>query len=249
VARTRAISPPQDRTGRSGLLLVGLAIILIFAVIGVVSAAVFLGSVVAAGSPHSPRVVSTGTTKPSTLQDVRRAQAQATKIVAQARTSGRANARQVTRRARAQATALVVAAKRRAGAIVAGASSAAAAPPAAAAPAPTYVAPSSSAGSGSAGSGSTTSASTSAPNLSGVPASWKVVAYNAVLGTGSGVGTVTVLNRSSGVFSGIVKVAYTRGGAAYASFSGLGPGQSEVLTLTGTPYSGGGYTILLPTVR
>jgi hypothetical protein len=99
------------------------------------------------------------------------------------------------------------------------------------------------------GAGSTSSGTSGTPDLGGVPASWKVVAFNASLGTGSGIGTVTVLNRSSGTFSGTVKIAYARGGAAYASFSGLAPGQSEVLTLSGTPYPGGGYTILLPSVH
>jgi hypothetical protein len=76
-----------------------------------------------------------------------------------------------------------------------------------------------------------------------------VVAYNASFGAGSGVGTVTVVNRAATSFSGTVKIAYARGGAAYASFSGLAPGQTEVLTLTGSPYRGGGYTILLPSVH
>lgn len=251
MATTRPISPPSDKNSRNRLVLVGLAIILVFAVIGVVSAGIFVGSALSSGPKSSPRAVPTGATSPSTLRDIQRAQAQATSIVAQARKSAHARAQSLTRRARAQATAIVVDAKRRAGVVAAQVPTAAAAPPASsAAPAPTYVAPSAGApattsGSTAAGSGS----AAGAPDLSGVPASWKVVAYGASFGSGHGVGTVTVLNRSSGAFSGTVKIAYARGGAAYASFSGLAPGQSAVLTLTGTPYTGGGYTILLPSVH
>jgi hypothetical protein len=245
VATTRPISPPSDRTSRNRLVLVGLAIILVFAVIGVVTAGIFVGSAISSSPKSSPKAVPTGAASSSTLRDIHRAQAQATSIVAQARKSGHAAAQDLTRRARAQATALVVAAKRRAGVVAAQVPTAAAAPPAvSAAPQPTYAAPSTSSGGAVAGS-----TAAGAPDLNEVPAAWKVVAYGATFGSGPGVGSVTVLNRSSGSFSGTVKIAYAKGGAAYASFSGLAPGQSAVLTLTGTPYSGGGYTILLPTVR
>jgi hypothetical protein len=228
-------------------MLIGLAIILVFAVIGVVSAGIFVGSALTSSSKNTPKVIPTSAVAPSTLRDVHRAQAQATRIVAHAQKSGLAAASVLTRRARAQATSLVVAAKRRAGVIAAQVPTAVAVPPAASvAPAPTYVAPST----GTSGStGAPSGSAAGAPNLAGVPAAWKVVAYNPTFGTGSGVGTVTVLNRSAGSFSGTVKIAYARGGAAYASFTGLAPGQSQVLTLTGTPYSGGGYTILLPAVH
>lgn len=250
MATTHPVSPPVDRTGRRRLVLVGLAIILVFAAIGVVSAGIFVGSQFTS-SAASPRKAAHTTPVPASLRDVRRAQAQATRIVAQAQKNARATARGVTARARTQATALVVSAKKRAGAIAAAVPTAAPAP---AAPtignsAPSAAPPSAPAtGVPSTGATGSTSAS-GTPDLSAVPASWKVVAYNASLGTGSGIGTVTVLNRSGGTFSGTVKIAYARGGAAYASFSGLGPGQSEVLALSGTPYPGGGYTILLPSVH
>lgn len=244
---THPVSPPDNRTGRRRLVLVGLAIILVFAVIGVVSAGIFVGSAFTSSAPSHGKGKH-ATPVPASLRDVRRAQAQATRIVAQARKKARVAARGVTTRARAQATALVVSAKKRAGAIAAAAPTAVPAPPVASTGSSAAVPPVSS-GATAPGAGSTSSGTSGTPDLSGVPASWKVVAFNASLGTGSGIGTVTVLNRSSGTFSGTVKIAYARGGAAYASFSGLAPGQSEVLTLSGTPYPGGGYTILLPSVH
>ncbi len=256
MATTHPVSPPDDRTGRRRLVFLGLAIILVFAVIGVVSAGIFLGSALSTSAKSGARGTHT-TPVPSSLQDIRRAQAQATKIVAQARKNAKVAARGVTGRARTQATALVATARSRAGAIAAAVPTAAPPPPAGS-PAGSGVPPSNvpstsgtgAAPGGAASSGAVGSAGVSgAPDLSGVPASWKVVAFNPTLGTGSGLGTVTVLNRSTSTFSGTVKIAYAKGGAAYASFSGLAPGQSEVLALSGTPYPGGGYTILLPTVH
>jgi hypothetical protein len=85
-----------------------------------------------------------------------------------------------------------------------------------------------------------------APNLRGLPASWLVVGYNATFGSGPGsAGSISVLNRSGKVFSGVAVVQYTRGGSASASFSGLAPGQSLLLPLNGRVYAGGGYRILV----
>jgi hypothetical protein len=230
------------------MVLIGLAIILIFAAIGVVSAGAFVGNKLAGGSAQPTATAGQPTTVPSSLQDVRRARAQATRIVAQARRSGKNAASRALTRAHAQATSVVAAARKKASS--APAPVAPASPPVAPAPTSAFPSTGSARSATSPGNGSISSgASPGAPNLSGVPASWKVVAYNATFGTGSGVGTVTVLNRSSGSFSGTVKIAYAKGGAAYASFSGLAPGQSEVLALSGSPYPGGGYTILLPSVH
>lgn len=250
---TRPVSPSNDPTARRRLVLAGLAVIIVFAVIGVVSAGIFLGSALGSTGKTTGGIIHP-TVAVSSLQDVHRAQVQATNIVSQARKSGQTVARDITARARARATALVAAAKKSAGAI--GASSPAPGAPSSPSstatgnssttiPGTTGAAPSSTVVSGTSASGG----AAGTPDLSGVPASWKVVAYNAALGTGSRVGTVSVLNRGSGTFSGTVKIAYNRGGAAYASFSGLGPGHSEVLTLSGSPYPGGGYTILLPAVH
>ena len=94
------------------------------------------------------------------------------------------------------------------------------------------------------------SASPSTPDLSGVPASWRVVAYNATFGSGPGsAGSITVTNRSAKIFSGVAKVVYTNGGTALARFSGLSPGQTLTLPLNGQSYSGGGYRIIVVDVR
>lgn len=247
---THPVSPPDGRTGRRRLVLVGLAIILVFAVIGVVSAGIFVGSAFSSGA-KSPSKGNRPTAVPASLRDIRRAQAQATSIVAQARKSSKVTARGLTAHARAQATALVVAAKKQAGTIAAAAPTTVPVQPSAPAyssGATSSAVPTTSGTGATSGAASGSASSAGAPDLSGAPASWKVVAYNATFG-GAGVGTVTVLNRSGGSFSGTVKIAYAKGGAAYASFSGLAAGQSEVLALSGTPYPGGGYTILLPTVH
>jgi hypothetical protein len=93
------------------------------------------------------------------------------------------------------------------------------------------------AGSTSTGGGSTSTT----PNLSGVPASWLVVAYGATFGSGPGsAGSITVLNRSQKTFSGTARVEYVGHngslGSSSATFSGLAPGQTEVLPLNGAPY-------------
>lgn len=250
---TRPNSAPTRQSGRNRLVLVGLAIIIIFAVIGVVSAGIFVGSAFSSSSKTGSSLHPT--VPPSTLRDVHRAQAQATRIVAQARKSGRAASLRLTKRARAQATALVETARHRAAAIAAAVPTPVPAPPpTSSVPGPAYSGGSNSSTGTTSPGGSTGSAQASgavgAPGPGTVPASWKVVAYNATFSNGgAGVGTVTVLNRSTTTFSGTVKIVYSRGGAAYASFAGLAPGGSEVLPLSGTPYPGGGYRILLPSVR
>jgi hypothetical protein len=84
------------------------------------------------------------------------------------------------------------------------------------------------------------------PNLRGVPSNWLVVGYNATFNPGSGgVGTISVVNRSGKTFRGVAIVKYKTGGSASASFSGLAPGQAEVLTLSGSPYPGGGFQIVM----
>jgi hypothetical protein len=84
------------------------------------------------------------------------------------------------------------------------------------------------------------------PNLSGLPSTWLVVGYNATFNSGSsGVGTISVVNRSGKTFRGVAIVKYKTGGSASASFSGLAPGQAVVLPLSGSTYRGGGYQIVM----
>ena len=51
--------------------------------------------------------------------------------------------------------------------------------------------------------------------------------------------------KSGKTFAGVATVKYKSGGSASASFSGLAPGQSLVLPLSGARYPGGGYQIVM----
>lgn len=237
-----------------------LGLILLFALLGVGSAgAYFAGKLSTGSSAPSHRGRASGSSV--AVADVARAQAQATAIVKAAQDASGTIVKQATRKARRQANVIIATAHRRARAI------------SAAAPAPVTSAPPATGGITTApGSGASTgagiaqqpvvvptavplqtpivsgttpsTASGTTPNLSGVPASWLVVGYNATFGSGPGsAGSISVINRSGKVFSGVATVRYSTGALASASFSGLAPGQSEVLPLNGPAYPGGGYVI------
>lgn len=254
----RPVSPARNRKSRDGLMLVALGIIVLFAVVGVVSAGVFAVSKLTSSS--APRAAhSQRGTGAAGLTDVQRAKAQATAIVRAAQAAGDSIIKTSTTKARKQAAAIIANAKRQA--------KTAQPPPAAAIQQPTAVANvqpviptaipygsaqavgptgGTSTGTGSAAGSGAITAPRSVPNLQGVPASWLVVGYSATFGSGPGpVGGVSVVNRGGKSFSGIVTVKYSRGGSAGSSFVGLAPGQSEVLPLSGTPYRSGGYQILV----
>lgn len=236
MARTtsRPVELPNDRRGRNTLVALGLGIIILFAILGVVSAGIFLGSKVAGGSsPSARRHVGTSASRVA-VQDIARAQAQATRIVRDAQGTGRTVVKRETSKARKQASAIIARARRRAATI---ASSTA---PVAAAPAPTASAPYTQ----PSASGPTTASGSLPANLGTLPASWLVVGYNATFGSGPGsAGSITVTNRGNKRFSGLARVVYARGGQATAAFGGLGPGQTKVLALNGPAYRGGGYSI------
>jgi hypothetical protein len=240
--------------------MVGIGIILLFAIIGVVSAGIFVGGRVNGKSASKPPTPRASTGNPIAAQDLARARAQATQIVQAAQQSSKSLIAKQTSSARKQAAAIVAAARRQAASIAASASSASAAtgPSASTGSTGAYSAAgstSSGAYSGAAGSttpaygstGPTTAAGTppsATVNLSNLPASWLVVAYNARFGAGPGsAGSITVTNRSSRTFSGTAQVRYATGGAASAPFSGIAPGQTIVLPLNGPAYPGGGYNI------
>lgn len=251
MARTpsQTIAPPDDRSTRDALVMVGIGIILLFAALGVVSAGIFLGNKVT-GNSKPGHAASTSTGRVQAMQDVHRAQAQATQIVQAAQTTGKSIVKHSTTRANRQAAAIVAAAKHKASQTSAGTTTGAVA--AAPTAAPSYSYPSTSSGSSSAASGSTSSGgvasgssgSTGSADLSNLPASWLVVGYNATFGSGPGsVGGITVLNRGNKTFHGVARVIYAKGGQATAAFSGLAPGQSAILPLNGPAYPGGGYRI------
>ena len=233
----RRMDDPRGRRAFSGLVIAGIAVVLLFAVLGVVSAGSFVADHVSSSSKPTTKTASPHGT-PVAVQDVTRARAQATIIVKEAQAAGKTIVSSATKKASKQATAIVVAAKRNA----ASQPTAAPAPTAAAAPTTAPVTgPTPNSGGQATGTGSTTPAPV---DLSGVPASWLVVAYNATFGSGPGsAGAISIYNRTSKTFSGVVRVSYARGGSATASYSGLAPGQSEVLALNGPAYPGGGYHI------
>lgn len=246
---------PSGRRRVDGALVVAAGVVLLFAVVGVVSAGLFVANKVSGSTAKATATVKPVGPSALVAQDIHRAQAQATAIVKQAQLAGHSIVAAANTRARRQANAVLAGARRQA------ASYRAAAAPA---PAPTAVSQAGSSTGSAPASASTPGVSqaptgatatlgnvgvTSAagvPNLKGLPSSWLVVGYNATFATGSsGVGTISVLNRSGKTFSGVATVKYRSGGSARAAFSGLAPGQVLVLPLAGTHYTGGGYQIVM----
>lgn len=264
---------PRARKKVNGMAVVAIIAVLLFALIGVVSAGSFLTDKMA-GSNKPVATHGTPGTSPSTTlasENLARAQAQATAIVQKAQLDGHIIVSKETTKAHRQARSILNTAQRKATKIQHQAAAAPVSPPAPVAqsvvtPVPTYPPTNGYTGQpiaqspGLAGNqyigtpapvvsrGTTPSATGSAttPNLSSVPASWLVVGYNASFGSGPGTaGSISVINRSGKFFSGVARVAYTSGGFASAPFSGLAPGQSITLPLNGAAYHGGGYRILL----
>ncbi|MBV9280739.1 MAG: hypothetical protein JOZ41_11700 [Chloroflexi bacterium] len=285
----REDSYQEDRVGRSTVrqadlagrrqtftwpVAAGVAVVLAFAVVGVVSAGSFAADKLS-GSSKSATSTPPARRGPSVaVQDVTRAQAQATAIVNNAQAAGHGIVATATTRANRQAGAIVAAARRQAAAIAAkspasssgSSGTAASAAPPVSPTAPAVVAPYTGTSAQSTFQGGTTPSTTyqgvttvpttpaystttgsgaaTSPSLAGLPASWKVVGYNATFGAGPGsAGSITVTNRSGKKFSGMARVVYAHGGSAVASFSGLAPGQTLVLPLDGAAYRGGGYRI------
>lgn len=253
---------PSGRKRLDAALILAAGVVVLFAVVGVVSAGSYVAGKVSGNSTKATATVKPATTSALVAQDIHRAQAQATAIVRQAQSAGHSIVASANSKARRQANALLAAARRQAASYRA---AAAAAPAPTAVPntsnvgapstgvvAPPVLAPTTISSVGSVGTGGTVAANpgstggAAAPNLSGLPATWLVVGYNATFASGSsGIGTISVLNRSGKTFAGVATVKYKSGGSASASFSGLAPGQSLVLPLAGSPYPGGGYQIVM----
>lgn len=246
----RPAGSQRNRKSRDAAVTALFAVVLAFAVLGLVSAVVFaaghLGTRSAA--PAAPKTHNAGHTTgySQAATDIARAQAQATAVVKAANDASSSIIKMANSRAHRQAAAIIAGAKRQAAAVSPAQSSTgqstaplqssttgttqSTAPLISATPAPTAVL----------ASGSST------PNLSSLPASWLVVGYNATFGSGPGsAGGISVINRSAHTFSGVATVRYHSGQVATASFSGLAPGRSLTLPLNGPVYTGGGYTISL----
>lgn len=283
MARTavRKIEDPPRRKIMDVIIFAGIAITLVFALVGLASAGIFVAGKVSGGSKTHHTAQSTHANTGGS-QQVAAARVQATQIVRAARAAEHSIVASVTRRANRRASSILRSARQAAArtrAAAASAASSAPSPPSASTgSSATTSAPTTSTGSATSGTlgstGTTASSGASSPstttgvspaapatgvqtyatpvapvssapaNLSGLPATWKVVAYNATFGSGPGsAGSITVTNRSTRAFSGTARVAYTGGGSATASFAGVEPGQTVVLPLNGTAYPGLGFHI------
>ena len=241
------------------MMVVILAVVILFALIGLGSAGAFVAGKVSGSSTAKTATPAVGTSSAASVA-LARARAEATSIVKAANDAGGSIVNSATKKAHRQAAGIIAAAHKQAHTLVAAAQRQ-----------PTPV-PQVTQGStinnvpANGTSNSTTLSPTAVPvypaagqpivvpgahaaappNLSGVPATWQVVGYNATFGSGAGsAGSISVINRSKRAFSGTALVKYTKGGSAVAAFSGLAPGQALVLPLNGKRYPGGGYRILL----
>jgi hypothetical protein len=219
-----------------GVFLAGIIVVLAFAIIGLASAGIFLADKASGSSGAASKAVTHPT---ATANGVARANAEATSIVQTAQHAGSSIVKSSTSKAKRQAAAIIAAAQHKASTITPTSST-------------TTSGGSTSTGTGSATgtTGSATSTGTgtslSLANPNSLPRSWLVVGYNATFGAGPGsAGGIAVVNRSGRTFSGVATVVYNTGGSASAPFSGLAPGQAEILPLNGRAYSGGGYRIVL----
>ena len=247
----RSVDRPPRRKIRDALIVAVIAIVLLLAIVGVVSAGSFVAGKLSGSSSSAAKLRRVVTLTPPSVLKVARAQAQATAIVRSAQTTSRS----IVAGARRQAGEIVATARREA---AAGSVSQVATPPVSssggAATQPTAVPPSG--GPSSSGPGIGTGSSAGAlkgPSLGGLPANWLVVVYNPIFGHGPGsAGSIMVTDRSTNTgetFSGEARVLYDAGGSARAYFSGLGAGETRVLSLDGQPYPGGSYHYMLLNLR
>jgi hypothetical protein len=118
---------PSGRKGLDAALVVAAGVVLLFAVVGVVSAGSFVADRVSGSSTRATATVRPTTTSALAAQDIHRAQAQATAIVRQAQSAGHSIVVSASARAQRQANAVIATARRQAAAYR---------PPVAAAPAP-----------------------------------------------------------------------------------------------------------------
>lgn len=251
----RPAAPQRGRKNRDLVALVVLGIVGAFAVLGVVSAGLFVvdrmsGASSSTSAPRTGSRTATDTNRQA-AKEVARAQAQATALVKAAKDASGAIIKNASARARRESRAIVTAARRVAAAVPTSAPNA----PGVSPPSPAY------SGGFTSGTAPQTyvtpvptlpaiGALTQVPSLAGAPASWLVVGYNATFGAGPGsAGGISVLNRSSHTFGGVATVRYANGQVATAPFSGLAPGQSAVLPLNGPRYPGGKYSITFTNLK
>jgi len=249
LGRTTVRRVNHGRGGRSpnALLMLGGALILLFAIVGVVSAGAYVAGKLSTTS--SPRATHPGSRGRGAQASIAQAHAEATQIVRSAQSASNRIVMSATSRASRQATKILAAARRNARHTTRSVAQVVPTPaPAVNVPppvlAPTAVPPSYGAFATAIPTPSGQTYVAPKADLSHVPASWLVVGYNASFAAGPGsAGGVTVTNRSGKTFSGTATVTYKSGGKATATFGSVAPGQTVVLPLNGSPYHGGGYSI------
>lgn len=253
----RKVQQPRTHRLRDTVIVVACAALVVFAVVGLISAGMFVHGLVKAGSPPIRRTPSSAAVAPL----LAKARARATNIVRTARheaiahakateSTAAARARHIMRKARQRATAIERDSRRHVSATPRNRSVARVTPLPTTAPR-AYVAPTATSMpiptsppvstasplATSAPAGSHLPPPGPTPNFATLPQSWKVVAYGANLSAF----TVTVSNRSGSTFSGQVTVTYIGSGgvtlgSAYAYFQDLHGGTTAVIPLRGERY-------------
>jgi hypothetical protein len=236
-------------------MLVAMAVVALFALVGVASAAVFIADKASGSSSSHKGSSNAGSTLAA--QNIARARAQATAIVAAAQSASQHIVKSATRSARTSSNQILASARRKAAQIVASANASTASSTTSSTTSPSAPTTSQSTTSAQPGTasgpavGPTSTASTGytplppgTPNFSQYPSSWQVIAYNVAFGSGAGsAGSISIANRGTVPFSGVARVYYVGGGSSRAIFTAIPPGQTETLPLDGRAYTGRGYTI------
>ena len=250
MSRTVVRRVESQRRGRrrvDSTLMAAFAVMILFAIIGLVSSGIFIaGKVSSSSASQSHRGAHSNGTGSRALTQAR---AEATAIITAAQLAGRSIVSGDTARGRRRAASIVAAAQRRAHQLLAQAQ-------AVPTQAPTAVPPAVPAATSPAGVTSPAVVATpvatlvagsnpAPPSMAGVPAAWQVIVYGATFGHGPGnAGSISVYNRGATTFSGTAGVHYARGGGSSSTFT-IGPHQTLLLPLNGTPYSGGNWRMYL----
>jgi hypothetical protein len=223
-----------------------IAVVAVFALVGVVSAAVFIVGQVSGSSSGSPKH-STGGGSTVVAQEISRARAQAAAIVAAAHKTSSQIVTSARRNTAKESHQIIASAKRKAAQMISSArastggstkSSSLTGTGAASGPAVAATSPPA--------SSNYTALPPGTPDLSRYPSTWQVVAYQVSFGSGPGdVGAVSIANRSKVPHSGTFRVYYRGGGSSRVIFNNLQPGQVGVFPLNGRAYHGQGYVILM----
>ncbi len=251
ISQTRRTVERSTSQNIRDMLLIGAAVVfLILAIIGIISSAAFVtGANLGASSPASKAKGG----DPAGAAALRQARHKAAKIIAVAKSQSQQESAQVMQHAQSEANAILRRARARARRVNSSGPAPrgiATSPPAVTAPVATPTI--GTGGQGGAGTGSTPGTSgPTAPSLSGIPASWQVVTYNADVANR----TADILNRSAHRFTGTVFLSFysRRGhlrGRISGNFAAAGNSTSVVpLTLGAEPFKWFSYRLSVGNIR